>query len=431
MAELLGEGERWRVDEGDCLDVLRTLPDDSASSCVTDPPSGTGFMKLAWDMKGRAAFIADLEARAREMYRVLRPGAYALVWALPRTSHWTGMAIETAGFHVQDRVTHLFAQGWPKSKNHLSPAAEDWWLCRKPFQGSVEACVETYGTGTLFVDGCRIYTDWNEPDRPESWKKSGHTANPDEAKIGGAPAGNGITLDPRGRWPKNAILSHLDDCRPLGPMKVPGDARGVAEPSGHRPAGFGDVGRSSGSSEPSARVYGDEDGMETVLRWDCAPGCPVAQLDEQAGERRSGSVTPGCGQSNPGTNKVYRGGFEKNRALATVSSSRGVASRFFYTPKATTKEREAGLSFLPGAARRKNIHPTVKPIALMRWLVRLITPPGGVVLDPFCGSGTTGIAALAEGARFLGIEVDPAYVAIARARIAEDTPLFNRGSLRA
>lgn len=165
----------------------------------------------------------------------------------------------------------------------------------------------------------------------------------------------------------------------------------------------------------------------------CAPECPVAMLDAQSGERRAGPSLSGTEASSGFSGPVY--GNSMGRRAWQSYGDVGGASRFFptfpyeprflYMPKASTPERESGLVGMSGGARR-NPHPTVKPLGLMRWLCRLVTPPGGLVLDPFAGSGSTGVAALREDFRFLGIEEDAEYVEIARSRIEEDAPLFQR-----
>jgi site-specific DNA-methyltransferase (adenine-specific) len=160
---------------------------------------------------------------------------------------------------------------------------------------------------------------------------------------------------------------------------------------------------------------------ESIEAWECVQGCPVAALDAQSGERPSGVAV----QRNGGGGRIFG---SKNTAGAMPDSGytdTGTASRFFpqfqagaadvpfyYTAKASTAERTVGLD-------ERSVHPTMKPVALMQWLVRLVTPPGGVVIDPFTGSGTTGVAAMLEegGFRFLGIEREAEYVAIAEARI--------------
>lgn len=173
----------------------------------------------------------------------------------------------------------------------------------------------------------------------------------------------------------------------------------------------------------------------------------AALLDEQSGDKL-GAHGRAAMPDRKIVNNIFGQGLNGN---AAVRPSNGGASRFFYVAKASRSERDAGLAHLPartcgeatdredesaglnspraGAGRRggaRNFHPTVKPIDVMRWLVRLVTPPGGLVLDPFAGSGTTGIAALREGTRFVGIDLEPEYARIAIARIEEDAPLFNR-----
>ena len=200
--------------------------------------------------------------------------------------------------------------------------------------------------------------------------------------------------------------------------------------------------------------------METVTAWNCHPDCPVRILDEQTGELKSGKAAKG-GHKRSAENMeeaaedgsmVFGGGkgmagTSSTDDAGTLYGDKGGASRFFYQAKASKSEREAGLEGmdeklfaqsnggqtdtqsgeerydtkegigLNKVKKRKNIHPTVKPVALMEYLCRLITPPGGVVLDPFMGSGTTGIAAIREGFAFIGIEKMDEYLPIAKARI--------------
>jgi DNA modification methylase len=423
------------VINGDCLTVMRTMADCSVDAIVCDPPAGIAFMGKSWDHDkgGRDAWIAWLAEVMREGLRLLKPGGHALVWALPRTSHWTGMALEDAGFEVRDRISHLFGSGFPKSANvskqmdkaagaerevlgekvygdghiqrngtprnksgrynltmrdgvdpnpmetapatdlakqwdgwgtALKPGAEDWWLCRKPLSGTVASNVAQHGTGALNIDGCRI---------AGAGAYTNHTR-----KIGTEPGWNGKhtgeVTQHSGRWPANVVLD-----------------------------------------EEAARM-----------------------LDEQSGERKScGQYTdsmarpeaPNHGQvfSNPEMGWTRA---EKNK----YAGDTGGASRFFYCAKSSRAEREMGLDttgprFKHGDTLRKienaveaktagNHHPCVKPLSLMRWLTKLVTPPNGLILDPFCGSGSTGCAAALEGFRFVGIEQDAEYCAIAEKRIA-------------
>ncbi len=135
---------------GDCLERMPELPSASVDSVVTDPPAGISFMGKSWDSNrgGRDRFVGWLAERMAEAYRVAKPGSYALVWALPRTSHWTGLAIEDGGWLIHDRVSHLFGSGFPKADSRLKPAMEDWWLAHKPTKGAVP----------LNIDACRVAT---------------------------------------------------------------------------------------------------------------------------------------------------------------------------------------------------------------------------------------------------------------------------------
>lgn len=309
---------------GDCLKVLPTLEADSVDALVTDPPAGIGFMGKEWDGSrgGYAQWVEWLAKVLRQARRVLKPGGWALVWALPRTSHWTGAALEGAGFEVRDVISHLFGTGFPKSQSCLKPAAEFWWLARKP--------------GPLLplnIDGCRV------DGKPRTTHAAGNIRGT-EAFGGGQPVG---VLKPgaSGRWPPNVVL--------------------------------------------------DETAAELV--------------DAQSGVLTSGA--PGTRRKPHAASNIGAGLAPLGRPESGFGDSGG-ASRFYYVAKASRRERGEG-----------NTHPCVKPIALMRWLCRLVTPPGGTVLDPFAGSGTTLLAARAEGLRFIGIEESAEYVEIARRRLAE------------
>jgi len=365
---------------GDCVDVMRAIPDASVDAIVTDPPYELGFMGKHWDGTG-IAYSVDMW---REALRVLKPGGHLAAFGGTRTYHRMACAIEDAGFEVRDCLAFMYGSGFPKSLDvskaidkaagaereivgsrpsprrvgtedverwryrddlismtapatdaarqwegwgtALTPACELIVLARKPLRGTVAANVLAYGTGALNVDGCRIGTE--------------------------------------GRWPANVLLD--EEAAAMLDAQV-GDAGG----------GFG----IRGGLRRSADDYGLNATGETV----------------------------GYGD-------------------------RGGPSRFFYTAKASRSEREAGLEAFEKSRRsdgresehhtahlrtnaRHNDHPTVKPVDLMRWLCRLVTPPGGVILDPFNGSGTTGMGALDEGFRYIGIEREQRYIEIARHRI--------------
>jgi DNA modification methylase len=369
---------------GDCLDVLKTLPDASVDAVVTDPPYELGFMGKKWD----AAGIAYSVPLWTEALRVLKPGGHLLAFGGTRTYHRMACAIEDAGFEVRDSLHWIYGSGFPKSLNldgdhkgwgtALKPAHEPVVVARKPLVGTVAANVLEHGTGALNIDGCRVAATDKTPAPVGQFGGSrigptGHSGYRDNSS------------DQLGRWPPNILLSHTPEC---------------------------------GES--------------------CAENCAVAEMDRQSGPAGSNSTTSG----SKGGSAVFGGAVRIGGQTHDTRASGG-ASRFFpvfkYQAKASRSERERGLDdrdkrqaqkWNSGgiAARRSetakplaNVHPTVKPVELMRWLVRLVTPPNGVVLDPFTGSGTTGVAAMLEGFHFVGIEREPEYHAIATARIDHAT----------
>jgi site-specific DNA-methyltransferase (adenine-specific) len=392
------------IHHGDLFDVLPKLVECSVDACVTDPPydltankrggSGAasinlerrarigtgngagGFMGKAWDGTG----VAFKPETWREVYRVLKPGAHLVAFGGTRTFHRMTCAIEDAGFEIRDCLSWLYGQGFPKSLNMpgglgtaLKPSWEPIILARKPTQGTVAANVLKHGTAALNIDACRIDTGG------EVVAGSGKSMGYDNGNPRGRDTGGNVTPD-IGRWPANVLL--------------------------------------------------DEEA--------------AALLDEQTGELVSGDLLPGHKQGAGSFGRV--GGDYIN---GKYGGDRGGASRFYYVAKPSRAERDMGCEGLTartggeatdrkdgsagldnpraGAGRTggaRNIHPTVKPVELMRWLVKLVTPPGATVLDPFTGSGTTGMACRYEDRRFIGIEREAEYVAIAERRIAAVAPLF-------
>lgn len=406
----------------DCLTVLNLIDENSIDSVVTDPPAGISFMGKSWDddKGGRDPWIKWLTEVMRECNRVLKPGGHALVWAIPRTSHWTMTAIENAGFEIRDVVTHLFGSGFPKSHDvskgidkaagaereivgvyqspegtsgfsdgsgsgfgigglnpitapstpeaikwqgfgtALKPAAEFWILARKPLsEKTVVSNVLKWGTGALNIDASRIEF------KSEKDLKS--------ATFGSQPK---ITS-------KNAGVSG---------GSFQGYAQGVnatnveANPQGRFPANL---------------VFSH---TEHCTDTQCDIECAIKMLDEQSGVTVSGGNTNQKG----GFNKLYVGGDSnhKNKVTTILDRGSGGASRFFYCTKASKSDK--GTS---------NTHPTVKSTKLMSYLIKLITPPEGTVLDPFMGSGSTGVAAKACGFKFIGVEKEKEYFEIAEKRI--------------
>ena len=383
----------------DCSETLKTLENNSIDALITDPPAGISFMGKSWDSDkgGRDEWIKWMCGIMKECHRVMKPGAHGLVWSIPRTSHWTATALENAGFEIRDVVHHIFGSGFPKSLNiskaidkaleekkenqakqwsgwgtALKPAVENWILIRKPIaEKTVAKNVLAHGCGGINIDACRIGTETRINKGVPSYKGltgtfSGQNEIPTRS--------DKIT---QGRFPANLVFSHDPECE------------------------------------------------ET-----CSDECAVKMLDDQAGICKTGNIKP---HVNAGSS--YQA--SKNITSTFIADNGSNASRFFYCAKVSPKERNAGLEEMPdreGGIKNssgrgfsesnpmkpiitKNHHPTVKPQKLMRYLCKLITPSGGVVLDPFMGSGSTGMAALAEGFQFVGIESEQEYYDIAKKRI--------------
>lgn len=350
-----------------------------------------------------------------------RPAA-AQVWRANKLGEEAGGPGERRDLPATEEAARWL--GWGTA---LKPGHEHWILCRKPFKGTVADCLLANGVGALNVDACRVPLLGGER-LPGYGPKGSDPANR-RGVVGKAldPSGGDaerMASEQRasiertnrlGRWPSNFVLSHGAGCERRGTKRVEGSkgTRGSPESAGEPqglfqiPATGEDVG------------YVDADGTEEVEDWACEPGCPVAELDEQGEGASRYYPTHAYGRSDVES-------FEEGAPWPPFS----------YVPKPSASEKNAGLEGLPkrevhryGAgigegkspeapAVEENHHPTVKPVALMRWLVRLVTPPGGVVLDPFMGSGTTGIAAAHEGARFVGVEREPDYFEVARRRVA-------------
>jgi len=367
----------WEIIHGDCIEAMKALADNSVDSIVTDPPYELGFMGRAWDKSG-IAYNPDVW---REALRVLKPGGHLLAFGGTRTYHRMACAIEDAGFEIRDQIQWLYGSGFPKSLDiskaidkaagadtkrwkgwgtALKPASEPVCLARKPLaEKTVAANVLKWGTGGLNISVCRIPINKETERRYDLEKRNG------DPNYGIKTGGHVF----RGDRPSYGKLTHQRFAKGRWP----------------------------------ANVILDEEAARTLDR--------RSGYLHGAGNKSAMRQTKSKGfffppNSRDGTNPNY------------YNDNGGGASRFFYCAKASRKERNAGLGKNDYQLRR-NHHPTVKPIKLMRYLCRLITPPGGLVLDPFAGSGSTGCAAVMEGFHFIGIEKEAEFIEIARARIAE------------
>jgi site-specific DNA-methyltransferase (adenine-specific) len=406
---------------GNNLDILPELQSNSVDSIVCDPPYELGFMGKSWDNSG-IAYSVELW---QQCLRVLKPGGHLLAFGGTRTWHRLAVAIEDAGFEIRDNIAWLYGSGFPKSHNiskaidkaagvefeakpasgvgfmnntddgynttlnqltrtgvstdeakewdgwgtALKPAHEPIVVARKPVIGTVAENVLQYGTGGLNIDASRIGTEVRKNNINDFSNQHGNQFGNGEpiAKLGES--------EVTGRWPANIILD-----------------------------------------EYTAEL-----------------------LDQQSGVSKS---SPSQKRETIHAEEIYGKGLG-NWSGSTHNDSGG-ASRFFYVAKASKRDRNEGLEelneqysaaaeFRPNHMDKalegdsgnpygrfqpvKNFHPTVKPTALMQYLIRLVTPENGTVLDPFAGSGSTGKAAILEGKRFIGIELTPEYLPIIEGRL--------------
>ncbi|WP_370640030.1 DNA methyltransferase [Corallococcus sp. AS-1-12] len=453
--ELLAE--RAALFLGDAAHVAQVLAPDSIDSIVTDPPAGIGFMGREWDSDrgGREQWIGWLAGVMREALYVLKPGGHALVWALPRTSHWTATALEDAGFEVRDIIMHLFGTGFPKSLD-------------------VAQAIDKQRDDRQAI---LAVTRWIA----EARDRAGLT----NAQIDAVFGLNGMA----GHWTTQGAQPYVphEDYWPtllelLGVNEVPEEIRSLAErlisdkgkpgpdwfrrpvTGTHTAAAAGTRWRANNGfkSNPTPSSRRDVPATDAARKWQGWGTAlkPAAEHWILARKPLAGTVAKnvlhhGTGALNidgcrtlerPSSSRTTDGGLGRWPSNVTLDEDAaallpGSASRVCYVAKPSRAERDAGCQHLPrrtgaeacgrtedsaglkspragaNSGGGHNFHPTVKSIALMRWLCRLVTPPGGVVLDLFAGSGSTGIAALADGFEFIGIEREPEYLALARARI--------------
>lgn len=541
---------------GDCFEELKKLGENSIDALVTDPPAGISFMGKAWDSNrgGRLEWIKWMSDVMRECMRVMKPGAHGLVWAIPRTSHWTATALEEAGFEIRDVITHHFGSGFPKSLDvskaidkaagaerevvahgpklkrmnggsfdseerrqreaeptyitapntdaakqwqgwgtALKPASEHWILVRKPIsEKTVAANVLKWGTGALNIDASRILSDVKRPDKVctcgeslenilvnSAAKKTGPEEAASLTSIAALNA-EGSQVDAELTTHSNGSTKRDTSGLSSGTIKKESIATfssigtfGVSQ--SHQNTSSTTSTRTSKTTESkicnscsgliisectqdsltntqleahkqSINAAGAQRGRfpanlvlshsEFCTDEQCDIECPIAIMDAQSGSLRArGNVSAKQHVGDYNASSYKFGNRESG-----FSGDSGGASRFFYCAKVSPSERNAGCDELPdvlisgdvslrqrgvhgqtGAPNKplisKNHHPTVKPKKLMSYLIKLITPPNGVVLDPFMGSGSTGIAAKECGFSFIGIEREQDYFEIAQKRI--------------
>lgn len=309
------------------------------------------------------------------------------------------------------------AKKWEGWGTALKPAHEPILLAQKPREGTYCNNVEKYGCGAINIDECRASHDEpvkktnRQKDKGNTWNSSNSGLRDNPTKI--------ASPSQKGRFPANLVLTHHPDCEYKGRREVKSS---IAK---DKPSISNNIFPGTGKEVG----YGDNNGMEIISNWKCHPSCPVKAIDEQSGVSISSG---GSGKASQKTapNDIY-GEYEKGYKSDGLGGygDKGGASRYFnqfhfieddffkYTPKASKSERTCN-------GKIENNHPTVKPIELLEWLVKLVTPKDGIVVDPFGGSGTTFIASIKSDINYIGFELEEEYYNIILKRIAQFDPSY-------
>ena len=386
--------EEAKIDlrHGDCLELMQAMPDNSVDSIVTDPPYGISFMAKKWDYD-----VPGVEVW-KEAMRVLKPGGHALIACGTRTQHRMVVNIEDAGFEIRDVVSWIYGSGFPKSLN-IGKAIDKAAGAERDVIGSkvTGRANAPRGEGRNHVDcsGGQMQVDITAPatDEAKQWDGWGTALKPacEFFTLARKPLSEKTVAANVLKWGTGGI--NIDGCR----VGTEGGTRKHDAPKhesktayGNGLNGGGGKGREIDAGRFPANLI--HDGSQEVL-----------ELFPETKSGKMNSITKG---HDPETFNTY--GKQYVRHVVSNGDS-GSAARFFYCAKASKKDREEG-----------NNHPTVKPTALMSYLCRLITPTGGVVLDPYMGSGSTGKAAVKEGFSFVGCELDEDYYNIAKARLENE-----------
>ena len=406
------ELENAVVYQGSNLDVLPTLPDNSVDSIVTDPPYELGFMGKSWDNSG-IAYSVELWT---ECMRVLKPGGHLLAFGGSRTWHRLAVAIEDAGFEMRDSIAWLYGSGFPKSMD-ISKQIDKQAGAEREVIGTK---LDQPGYSLAESKGNNIYSGGfggsGDPvkeseitapatDKAKKWQGWGTALKPafEPVVVARKPleektvAANvlkygtgGLNIDGSRIGTETLGGGTMPDLRDVGQMSK--EATGIDKLSfGQNPRPANRIEQATYTGRWPANIILDPYTAEL--------------LDEQSGDRPGGTFPSKRGQS---VNTSFASGQETVGGQRSMGDSGG-ASRFFYVAKASKKDRNEGDA--------NNIHPTVKPTTLMEYLIKLVTPPNGTVLDPFTGSGSTGKAALLNNFKFIGIELTEEYLPIIEGRL--------------
>jgi site-specific DNA-methyltransferase (adenine-specific) len=426
----------YQILHGNNLDILPTLADNSIDSIVTDPPYELGFMGKKWDSSG-IAYSVELW---QQCLRVLKPGGHLLSFGGTRTYHRVAVAIEDAGFELRDSIAWLYGSGFPKSLDvskaiDKAAGAEREVIGTRP-QAPKFNLSDKGGTNTGYnkrlEEGALAEFNITAPSTPEAqqWQGWGTALKPAfEPVIVARKPIEGTVANNVLKWGTGGL--NIDGSRI-------GRQDGDNSSAGNRTATFGTQDTNSGGDGSGGWTQNDSGRWPANIILD---PYTAELLDEQSGTSISKAANRGLRYSGNhgglgGQNKEYKEGTDGIRGF----SDSGGASRFFYVAKASKRDRNEGLEELPtvrasamgydiglGEAgegmfkdrnpQKQNFHPTVKPTSLMEYLIKLVTPPNGTVLDPFTGSGSTGKAAILQGFDFIGIEMTEEYLPIIEGRL--------------
>jgi DNA modification methylase len=376
----------WTIHHGDCREVMATLDAESVDAIVSDPPYGLSFMGKGWDHG-----VPGVEFWT-EALRVAKPGAHLLAFGGTRTYHRLACAIEDAGWEIRDCVMWVYGSGFPKSHD-VSKAIDKAAGADREVVGYSQGRSGSIHGGGQSVGAPDPITAPTTPSARQ-WSGWGTALKPAYEPVI-------VARKPLVGTVADNVLTHG-----TGAINVDGCRVGIA--SGDQKS---EGGRKLARHQETNGFDGGWKSKTTNL--DDGLGRWPANLIHDGSDEVVG-LFPAANARNGGNTGTDSGGvYSGTWGSAETQQYRdsGSAARFFYCAKASKADRGSD-----------NHHPTVKPTALMRYLCRLVTPPGGIVLDPFTGSGSTGKAAVLEGFRFIGIEREAEYVEIARARIAAVAP---------
>ena len=457
-----------KILNGDCIEEMKKLPENSVDAIICDPPYELGFMGKKWDNLG-IAYNIDMW---KEAFRILKPGAYLLSFGGTRTYHRMASAIEDAGFEIRDCIEWVYGSGFPKSLNvgkavdkmqgkepivigkrtdgrygskfqdgnnqfvnaennkrkevdskiglvtipateqakqwegwgtALKPSHEPIVMARKPLsEKTVAENVLKWGTGGINVDGCRVEA---EPELAKNWDRKAPAGFGNGLMNGGLQTGNFIEYKPTGRFPANLIHD--------GSEEVLGEFPDT-KTQGHWSKHEGISGSTIGAFAPKYTGVGEKD----KLGGSASRFFQTCEFTEEDYPCFFYTAKASKSERNEGCEELEEK--PKTEEYAGRDTRCSICDKFFLSTNnpCNCNEKEFG----PKSTRiknptNKNNHPTVKPVKLMEYLIKLVTPKGGTVLDCFLGSGTTGVACAKLGVNFIGIEKESEYVKIAEARI--------------